>query len=75
MRILSLNLETTRMSDRYLTIHEVTDRLSLCRQSIYNLVDRGELPAPVHFGRSARWRLSELEARERQIGAARANRI
>ncbi|HXA39651.1 MAG TPA: helix-turn-helix domain-containing protein [Phenylobacterium sp.] len=59
------------MSERYLTVAEVAARLRICRNSVYNLVDRGELPAPVHFGRSARWRLSELEAHEAKIGAAR----
>jgi excisionase family DNA binding protein len=49
----------------YLTAPQVADRYGISRSTVYELVGRGELPAPKHFGRAARWRLAELEATER----------
>jgi excisionase family DNA binding protein len=41
------------------TVNEAADILSLCRTTIYELVDRGEL-RPVHVGRALRFPVAEL---------------
>jgi excisionase family DNA binding protein len=46
--------------DRYLTVKEVAERLHVCRASIY-LWRRRDFPPPLKFGRSSRWRDTELE--------------
>ncbi|MDR1510536.1 MAG: helix-turn-helix domain-containing protein [Synergistaceae bacterium] len=46
--------------DRFLTVKEVAERLHVCRASIY-LWLRHDFPQPWKFGKSSRWRESELE--------------
>ena len=43
-------------------VREVASILSISIRSVWRLVATGELPQPVRFGRSARWRLADIEA-------------
>lgn len=55
----------------WLTIRDLCARLKLSRATVYQLIARGTLPAPVHFGRCARWREADVhEAEQRLIAAA-----
>ena len=47
--------------DKFYTATELTDKLQLTRQTIYNLVKRGELPKGRKIGGSRRWSETELE--------------
>jgi excisionase family DNA binding protein len=53
-------MQEIRYGDRFLTVREVAEKLHVCRASIYLWLDRG-FPQPLKFGRSSRWRESELE--------------
>jgi predicted DNA-binding transcriptional regulator AlpA len=47
---------------RLLDIDVVRGRAgNVCRQTIYNMVNRGEFPAPIKFGRRSLWLESEFE--------------
>jgi excisionase family DNA binding protein len=48
------------IGDRFLTVREVAERLHVCRASIYLWLKR-DFPQPRKFGRTSRWRASELE--------------
>jgi excisionase family DNA binding protein len=58
----------------YLTAESVAQRLSISRATVYVLVKQHHLPQPYHFGRAARWKLSELEAAERSLSSATSPR-
>jgi prophage regulatory protein len=47
---------------RMINVREVASILSLSTRSVWRLVAKGELPKPARFGRSARWRLADIEA-------------
>ncbi len=51
---------TEQIDERFLTLKEVRTRYNLCTASIYGRIQAGKFPAPLKFGRSSRWRLSEL---------------
>lgn len=55
----------------FINAKEVCARRGISRTTLYELVARGELPGPYHFGRSARWSVAELEANELAIGGVR----
>ncbi len=47
--------------DRLLTVQQVTDCLSISRQTLYALVNAGDFPPPLRIGpRAVRWRLSAI---------------
>lgn len=48
--------------DRLLALPALLAVVSLGRSHLYDLMARGEFPRPVKVGRSALWRLSEVEA-------------
>lgn len=48
------------MVERYLSLKEVRARYGLCASTIYNNIQAGRFPAPLKFGKSSRWRMSEL---------------
>lgn len=47
--------------DKFYTAAELMEKLQLTRQTIYNLVKRGELPKGRKIGGSRRWSATELE--------------
>jgi prophage regulatory protein len=58
--------------DRFVSIPEFVKRSSLCRATVYNLIEAGELPKPVRLTRNRvalpsdavdRWFASKMEAR------------
>jgi len=51
---------------RYLTLDEVSKRLQMSKSTIYKKVSSGELPALRPFGRSLRFRESDLEKLEKK---------
>jgi len=58
------------MDNKILRIQEVTDRVGLCKASVYSLIREGRFPAGVRLSKRARgWRLAEvqkwIEGRER----------
>ena len=36
-------------------IEDVQDRLNVGRSTVYKMVERGQLPAPIRIGKSVRW--------------------
>ena len=49
------------IEDRYITIKEVTERLRVCKASIYSWAKAGTFPKQKKFGCSTRWSLLEIE--------------
>lgn len=45
-----------------LTVQDVAQMLQLSVRKIWEMRDCGHLPSPVRFGRSVRWRQSDIEA-------------
>lgn len=51
------------MTDLVLLIfHEVSDKVSLSRKSIYARIKSGEFPRQVKIGKASRWLKHEVEA-------------
>lgn len=48
----------------YLDLKSVMERFKVSASSVYTWISCGQFPAPKKFGRSSRWKLSELEAWE-----------
>ena len=61
------NVAMEPIDERYLTLKEVLARYKIARGTVYNNVRNGKFPAPLKFGKSSRWRLSELAAWERSL--------
>lgn len=53
-----------KVPDRLLGVHEVATILSVHSRTVWGLAAKGCIPPPIKVGggRSARWRLSEIEA-------------
>ena len=47
--------------DRLLALAELRSRIPLSKSKLYDEISHGRFPAPVKVGRSALWRLSEVE--------------
>lgn len=54
------NVVMEQIDECYLTLKEVLARYKIARGTVYNNVRNGKFPAPLKFGKSSRWRLSEL---------------
>lgn len=39
-------------ADRFVSIPEFCERTTLCRQTVYNMIDRGEIARPVKLTRN-----------------------
>lgn len=48
--------------ERLLHKKEVEARVGLCGRQIDKLAKTGRFPAPIHLGRSVRWRAADLDA-------------
>ncbi len=60
----------------WLTVKDICARLQLSKATVYQLIARGTLPAPIHFGRSARWREQDIhEAEQRLVAAQRGGTV
>lgn len=47
--------------DRLLNLSEVRTLVPVSKSKLYDEISHGRFPAPVRFGRSAFWRLNEVE--------------
>lgn len=54
--------KATKENDVLLRLEDVLSRISISRSAWHRLVATGEAPKPVHLGRCALWRASELNA-------------
>ena len=45
---------------RLVRLTELTQMIGVSRSTIYLMVKQGRFPQPVHFGRTAAWRLAEV---------------
>lgn len=61
------NVAMEPIDERYLTLKEVRARYGISHGTVYGRIKAGEFPAPLKFGKSSRWRLSELAAWERSL--------
>ena len=53
----------TQTQTRWLNAEQVADRYSCGRVTVYRMVKRGQIPAPVQFsGRMSRWDIEALNA-------------
>mgnify|MGYP000636853191 CR=1 FL=1 len=51
-----------KSEERLLDFQAVRDRVSLGRATVQRMINRGDFPAPLHFGRNvARWRSSDID--------------
>ena len=50
--------------EKFLTDKAVAERYSICRETVWRWSKIGRFPKPIKFGRSVRWRLSDLEKNE-----------
>jgi excisionase family DNA binding protein len=50
-----------QLTELLLTDAEVAILLAISRRQVWRLVNTGELPPPIRFGRSTRWRRNDIE--------------
>ena len=60
------------MTEKYLTIKDVMERLNLGRSSVYRRIADGTLPAPIQIGHLRRFKQSEVEAALSELAYKRA---
>lgn len=49
------------MSDRFLNIHDVCEKIRFSRDAVYKMIARGEFPKQIPVGsKSVRWRESDI---------------
>ena len=58
------------MSQKFIRLTDVRSRYGLSKSTIYNLIAKGNFPAPVHIGRSALWSVDLLERHDDALLAA-----
>ena len=50
------------MSEKYLSIQDIMERLQIARSSVYRRVKDGTLPSPIKLGNLRRFKESDVEA-------------
>ena len=58
---MNLSQNTTVATPLLLRIEQVCHLTGLGRTMIYELISRGQLPAPIKLGRASRWPAREIE--------------
>lgn len=61
-------------SERMIDVREVATILSVSTRTVWRLISREEIPQPIRFGRSVRWRPIDIEswiASQTQLNAHR----
>ena len=60
------NTEANRAPDicesALMTFEQLSIHLSMGRTQIYRLISRGQMPAPIKFGKSSRWSRAQVDA-------------
>ena len=51
----------------FLTTKDLAERYKIAKSTVYELSERGKLPMPLKIGVSKRWKLSDIEAFEKDI--------
>lgn len=60
--IYQLNSEDEPLeTDRFLRISDVSNIIGFNKKWIYEAIQKGRFPAPIKFGTSSRWRLSDIK--------------
>lgn len=59
------------MSEQYLTLPQVMERLQLAKSSVYRRIKDGTLPQPIKVGNLQRFKESEIEAAMEALAAQR----
>jgi predicted DNA-binding transcriptional regulator AlpA len=49
------------LEEKFLTIKDVTDKVGFKTSTIYKYMKMGIFPKPVKFGKSSRWKLTDIE--------------
>ncbi len=49
------------MSTKFIRLSDVRGRYSLSKSTIYDLISKGDFPAPIHIGRSSLWSIDQLD--------------
>lgn len=60
-----MTIKPSLSEDQFVNMAFITHLTGLTDKWFYKLIKDGEFPAPIKFGRSSRWRQSEVEARYR----------
>ena len=50
------------MNERFLRLCHVRERVPVCKSTLYELVAKGEFPAPLKIGRTSVWLASAVES-------------
>ncbi len=51
-----------RVLPRLVDVKDAATMLAVSQRTVWRLVELGQLPAPLHIGRAARWRVTDLMA-------------
>ena len=57
-----MTTKTSLLEDRFVNMAFITSLTGVTDKWFYKLIKDGAFPAPTKFGRSSRWRQSEVEA-------------
>lgn len=57
-----MTIKPSLSEDQFVNMAFITHLTGLTDKWFYKLIKDGEFPAPIKFGRSSRWRQSEVEA-------------
>jgi len=55
------------MSERLITIKEVTQIVGFKRSTIYKFIQQNKFPSPFKIGKSSRWKLTDIQKWMEQI--------
>jgi prophage regulatory protein len=55
------------MTEKLLTIREVTEIVGFKKSTIYKFMNEGKFPKQVKIGKSSRWKMSEIKQWMEQI--------
>jgi prophage regulatory protein len=47
-------------NEKFLNIKDVTDKVGFKTSTIYKYMSEGKFPKPLKFGKSSRWKLSDI---------------
>ncbi len=59
------------MNERYLTYHDLTERLGIGKSSVHRRIADGTLPKPIKIGKLSRFKESELIEALKKLEARR----